>query len=161
MWNLIAGDFLQWESRGNSAALPLKKFFNHFVIYLLKFNTCYFYHTVRTHLCQTRWHRVIAFKVHGPAVPGCVITALLANRPGLSQKKSSAVLQIHHCSSLDEAIPFSCIFVMWHLQLNCVLTFELHVFFFFFPWQKNMPKFNKIPFYLQPHSSSGAKTLKK
>uniref|UniRef100_A0A8C1FQB0 WD repeat-containing protein 48 n=1 Tax=Cyprinus carpio carpio TaxID=630221 RepID=A0A8C1FQB0_CYPCA len=26
---------------------------------------------------------------------------------------------------------------------------------------KNMPKFNKIPFYLQPHSSSGAKTLKK
>lgn len=24
-----------------------------------------------------------------------------------------------------------------------------------------MPKFNKIPFYLQPHSSSGAKTLKK
>uniref|UniRef100_A0A8C6UJ12 WD repeat-containing protein 48 n=1 Tax=Neogobius melanostomus TaxID=47308 RepID=A0A8C6UJ12_9GOBI len=25
---------------------------------------------------------------------------------------------------------------------------------------KNMPKFNKIPFYLQPHSSSGAKTLK-
>lgn len=27
--------------------------------------------------------------------------------------------------------------------------------------QKNMPKFNKIPFYLQPHSSSGAKTLKK
>uniref|UniRef100_A0A3P9QCN5 WD repeat domain 48b n=1 Tax=Poecilia reticulata TaxID=8081 RepID=A0A3P9QCN5_POERE len=26
--------------------------------------------------------------------------------------------------------------------------------------QKNMPKFNKIPFYLQPHSSSGAKTLK-
>ncbi|XP_016099984.1 WD repeat-containing protein 48 [Sinocyclocheilus grahami] len=27
--------------------------------------------------------------------------------------------------------------------------------------EKNMPKFNKIPFYLQPHSSSGAKTLKK
>ncbi|KAL1775327.1 WD repeat-containing protein 48 isoform X2 [Sigmodon hispidus] len=27
--------------------------------------------------------------------------------------------------------------------------------------QKNMPKFNKIPFYLQPHASSGAKTLKK
>uniref|UniRef100_A0A452S1Q2 WD repeat-containing protein 48 n=1 Tax=Ursus americanus TaxID=9643 RepID=A0A452S1Q2_URSAM len=26
---------------------------------------------------------------------------------------------------------------------------------------KNMPKFNKIPFYLQPHASSGAKTLKK
>uniref|UniRef100_A0A8C1N3J0 WD repeat-containing protein 48 n=1 Tax=Cyprinus carpio TaxID=7962 RepID=A0A8C1N3J0_CYPCA len=26
---------------------------------------------------------------------------------------------------------------------------------------KNMPKFNKIPFYIQPHSSSGAKTLKK
>uniref|UniRef100_A0A3Q4HDN5 WD repeat-containing protein 48 n=1 Tax=Neolamprologus brichardi TaxID=32507 RepID=A0A3Q4HDN5_NEOBR len=26
---------------------------------------------------------------------------------------------------------------------------------------KNMPKFNKIPFYLQPHSSSGAKTLKR
>ncbi|KAM6953450.1 WD repeat-containing protein 48-like [Aplochiton taeniatus] len=26
---------------------------------------------------------------------------------------------------------------------------------------KNMPKFNKIPFYLQPHSSSMAKTLKK
>ncbi|CAM9547553.1 WD repeat-containing protein 48 [Petromyzon marinus] len=26
---------------------------------------------------------------------------------------------------------------------------------------KNMPKFNKIPFYLQPHSNSGAKTLKK
>ncbi|KAK1332580.1 hypothetical protein QTO34_007263 [Cnephaeus nilssonii] len=27
--------------------------------------------------------------------------------------------------------------------------------------RKNMPKFNKIPFYLQPHASSGAKTLKK
>ncbi|XP_035658852.1 WD repeat-containing protein 48-like isoform X1 [Branchiostoma floridae] len=26
---------------------------------------------------------------------------------------------------------------------------------------KNMPKFQKIPFYLQPHSTSGAKTLKK
>lgn len=26
---------------------------------------------------------------------------------------------------------------------------------------KNMPKFNKIPFYLQPHASSGAKTLKR
>lgn len=35
------------------------------------------------------------------------------------------------------------------------------------PWvvdivvEKNMPKFIKIPFYLQPHASSGVKSLKK
>ena len=44
------------------------------------------------------------------------------------------------------------IFVMSFVFMRVVLVSLL---------QKNMPKFNKIPFYLQPHSSSGAKTLKK
>lgn len=46
---------------------------------------------------------------------------------------------------------------------NCVSGLRVRKAVNLFPvwFQKNMPKFNKIPFYLQPHSSSGAKTLKK
>lgn len=42
-----------------------------------------------------------------------------------------------------------------------IIIYLIYMYHFLFLFQKNMPKFNKIPFYLQPHSSSGAKTLKK
>jgi hypothetical protein len=51
---------------------------------------------------------------------------------------------------------------IFHLAVSIfVMTFAFMRFVLIFLLQKNMPKFNKIPFYLQPHSSSGAKTLKK
>lgn len=50
---------------------------------------------------------------------------------------------------------FSYYIILIYQLVETIILFLLLIF------QKNMPKFNKIPFYLQPHASSGAKTLKK
>lgn len=55
-----------------------------------------------------------------------------------------------HYLSDEVCAQFAPVIIIW---LTCIIPSLL--------FQKNMPKFNKIPFYLQPHSSSGAKTLKK
>lgn len=73
--------------------------------------------------------------------------------------KSSSVLTFTRAFFLQPEFRMLFI-VIQHFCLN--IYYFLFICIILSPlFQKNMPKFNKIPFYLQPHSSSGAKTLKK
>lgn len=66
---------------------------------------------------------------------------------------------------LNETVPQWVIDITVDVSVSVIYSYICRecfvVYLLIFLLQKNMPKFNKIPFYLQPHSSSGAKTLKK
>lgn len=103
------------------------------------------------------------------------LVGLLAVHPGTCSQHDSSCRRTSSVSVASQHDQHSCEMLPCDGEKTCTtpgpwsafppwgqkLHLKGYVICSFLSFQKNMPKFNKIPFYLQPHSSSGAKTLKK